>query len=115
MHKELHVTAKECYLCVGRDRGGSYTPGAMVLLVFFYGDVQKEAIDMNIGNEEIEICQEVTLASLQEMGLSRKESIRLIMTKNSYVTRFGRKYYGMLSDIQMLIEKEQSAVEKSTV
>ena len=81
----------------------------------FYGDVQKEAIDMNIGNEEIEICQEVTLASLQEMGLSRKESIRLIMTKNPYVTRFGKKYYGMLSDIRMLIEKEQATAEKTAV
>lgn len=70
---------------------------------------------MNIGNEEIEICQEVTLASLQEMGLSRKESLRLIMTKNSYVTRFGRKYYGMLSAIRILIEKEQAMAEKTAV
>ena len=60
--------------------------------------------------KEIERYSEVSLKSLQEMGLSRKESLRLIMTKNKYVTRFGRKYYGLLSEIQELIRKEQENI-----
>ena len=60
--------------------------------------------------KEIERYSEVSLRSLQEMGLSRKESLRLIMTKNEYVTRFGRKYYGLLSEIQELIRKEQDDI-----
>ena len=61
-------------------------------------------------DKEIERYSEVSLRSLQEMGLSRKESLRLIMTKNEYVTRFGRKYYGILSKIQELIRNEQDDI-----
>ena len=61
-------------------------------------------------DKEIECYSEVSLRSLQEMGLSRKESLRLIMTKNEYVTRFGRKYYGILSKIQEFIRKEQDDI-----
>ena len=61
-------------------------------------------------DKEIEYYSEVTLKSLQEMGLSRKESLRLIMTKNKYVSRFGGKYYGVLSEIQGLIRKEQEDI-----
>ena len=60
--------------------------------------------------KEIERYSEVSLRSLQEMGLSCKESLRLIMTKNEYVTRFGRKYYGLFSEIQELIRKEQEEI-----
>ena len=54
---------------------------------------------------------EVSLRSLQEMGLSRKGAIRLIMTKNEYVTRFANRYYGVLEDIQELIRKEQEELK----